>query len=48
MKRELHLKIGYIAIVADNGAQAAFKSCAFTKCIIKFDVTTINNAKDLD
>ena len=40
---------GDIAIIGHQVTQVAFKNCAsFTKCITKFDVTTIGNAKDLD
>ena len=40
---------GDITLVAALTTQEAFKNCApFTKCIIKIDETTIDDAEDLD
>ena len=40
---------GNITIIEYQKARVAFKNCApFTKCIIKIDGTTIDDAEDLD
>ena len=40
---------GDITVIAAPETQVAFKNCApFIKCITKFDVTTIDDAEDLD